>query len=62
MLALLHGDGIHLVGGVAVGQHRVEVERRADRLRGVRAIARHHDNPRYSSRAQRLHGTGRLAP
>ena len=41
---LLGGDGVDFVGGAAVGEHFVEIERRPDGLGGVGAVAGdHHD-------------------
>ncbi len=44
MQPLLGAHGIDLVGGHALGQHRIEIERRADRVRGGGAVAGDHDH------------------
>jgi hypothetical protein len=60
-LTLLGCDGIDFVGWLPFGKNCIKIERGANRLGGVSPIARHHDDPCYSGRAQRLYGARRLA-
>ena len=46
MQPLLGAHGIDLVGGHAVGEHGIEVERGADGLRGGGTVAGDHDDAR----------------
>ena len=48
--ALLDRHGVDLVGRHAVGEHRVEVERGADGLGRVGAVAGDHDDARHAGR------------
>jgi hypothetical protein len=59
MLPLLGIDRIDFVGRLAVGKHGIEIERRSDRLGGVRTIASNHNNAGHTRRSQRLHGSRR---
>ena len=59
---LLDRHRIDLVGGNPVGEHGIEIQRRADGFRGIGAVAGHHDDPRHPGRSQGLHGARRLAP
>src|SRR5579875_4075190 len=48
MTSLLACDRINFVRWHAIGENRVEIERGADCLGRIGAIARHHDDPRHS--------------
>ena len=61
MQPLLGAHRVDLVGGNAVGQDGIEIERGADRLRRRGAIAGHHDDPGDAGRAQHADGVRRLA-
>ena len=54
-------DSVDLVGRNAVGEHRVEIEGRADRFGRFGAIARHHDNFRDAGPPQSLNRPRRFA-
>jgi hypothetical protein len=57
---LLGAHGVDLVGGNAIGQHGVEIERGADRLRGGGAVAGDHDDARNACLAQHADGMRRV--
>jgi hypothetical protein len=61
ILPLLRSYRVHFVGRLAIGKHRIEIERRSDRLGGVRTIAGNHDNVRHTGRSQRLDGSWCIA-
>ena len=52
MQPLLGAHRVDLVGGHPVGQHRIEIERGADRMRGGGAVAGDHDHARNAGVAQ----------
>ena len=60
MKPLLGQHRIDLVGGHAVGEHGVKIERCPDRLRRRGAIAGHHDEAGDTGRAQHADGMRRL--
>ena len=60
MKPLLGTHGVDLVGGNAVGQHGVEIERGADRVRGGGTVAGDHDDTRNARLAQQADGARRV--
>ena len=62
MQPLLVDDGFDLVRGLSVGEHRIDVERRADRFSRLGPVARDHDDAPHAGGSQRLHSQRCLAP
>ena len=57
---LLGTHRVDLVGGNAIGQHGIEIERGADRLRGGGAVAGDHDDAGNAGLAQHADGMRRV--
>ena len=60
MEALLGAHRVDLVGGNAVGEHGIEIQRGAHRLRRIRTVARDHDDAANARSAQQADGVRRF--